>query len=264
MTLSLSMTLTLGLLAQSPPTVDGKEERAARLDFMKSSLATYEVHPAGDSTRKYRLQAEPVLRFTNPVGVSQDGAIFFWLDEDGRPEVAIQAFLRRDGAWIHDFSSLSTAPVVAEARRGPVWYPSRGGVELKPVPDAPKPAEAAETRLRQMRDLAQSFAVADNFRENGWQSLRPMPKPFARYGRPGTPVIDGAVFCFALGTDPEAYLMLEARAGREGTEWHYAFAPQTTYALKASWKGREVWSLPYRQPWTANEPFFGRTFRPSE
>jgi hypothetical protein len=261
---AMTMTLTLNLLAQAPPTVDGKEERAARLEYMKTSLATYDVHPAGDSTKKCHLQAEPVLRFTNPVGVSQDGAIFFWLGEDGRPEVAIQAFLQRGGAWIHDFSSLSTAPVVAETRQGPVWYPSRGGVELKPVPDAPKPADSAETRLRQMHELAQSFAVSDNFREIGWQALRPMPKPFARYGRRGTPLIDGAVFCFALGTDPEAYLVLEARAGHDGPEWQYAFAPQTAYALKASWKDREVWSVPIRHLWTPNEPFFGRAYRPSE
>ena len=38
--------------------------------------------------------------------------------------------------------------------------------------------------------------------------------------------------------------------------------PQTSYALKASWKGREVWSLPNRQPWTATEPFYGRVYRP--
>jgi hypothetical protein len=259
-----SIALALGLLTQAPPTGDGKDERAARLEFLKSSLAIYDVHPAGDPSKKYRLQADPVLRFTNPVGVSQDGAIFFWLGEDGRPEVAIQAFLQRGGAWIHDFSSLSTVPVVAEARQGPVWYPARGGVEPKPVPEAPKPADSAEARLRQMRDLAQSFAVSDNFRENGWQALRPMPNPFARYGRPATPLIDGAVFCFALGTDPEAYLILEARAGRDGPEWQYAFAPQTSYALKASWKGREVWSVPNRLPWTASEPFFGRTYRPQE
>ena len=97
-----------------------------------------------------------------------------------------------------------------------------------------------------MRDLAAGFAVADDFREKGWQALRPMPKPFARYGKPGSPLIDGAVFCFALGTDPEAYLMLEARAGKGGPGWQYAFAPQTSYALKASWKGQEVWSLPNR------------------
>lgn len=264
MTLPIAMTLALGLLAQAPPEGEGKDERAARLEYMKTSLATYDVHPSADPRATFRLLPEPVIRFTNPVGVSQDGAIFFWVGEDGRPEVAIQAFLQRGGSWIHDFSSLSTVPVVAETRRGPIWTPFKGGVELKPVPDAPRPADAAETRLRQMRDLAQAFAVSDNFRENGWQVLRPMPRPFARYGKPGTPLIDGAVFCFALGTDPEAYLILEARPGKDGPEWQYALAPQTSYALKASWKGQEVWSLPNRRPWTATEPFFGRVYRPSE
>lgn len=259
-----SLALTLALLAQSPPAGDGKDERAARLEFLKTSLATYDVHPADEPSKKFRLQAEPVIRFNNPVGVSEDGAIFFWMGEDGRPEVAIQAFLQRGGAYIHDFSSLATGRVVAETRRGPVWNPSRAGAEFRPVPEAPRPAESAEARLRQMRELAQAFAVSDNFRENGWQALRPMPKPFARYGKPGTPLLDGAVFCFALGTDPEAYLLLEARPGKDGPEWQFAFAPQTSYALKASWKGREVWDVPNRRPWTATEPFFGRVYRTTE
>jgi hypothetical protein len=264
MTTGLIMIVTISLLGQNPPTGDGKEDREARLEFMKTSLATYDVHPAIDRKASYRLQVEPVLRFTNPVGFSQDGAIFFWLGEDGRPEVAVQAFLMRGGSWIHDFSSLSTGPVVAESRGNPVWIPSKGGVEFKTVPGAPKPAESPEQRLRQMRDLAHEFAVSDDFRQNGWQVLRPMPKPFARYGKAGTSLLDGSIFCFALGTDPEAYLMLEARPGKDGPEWQFAFAPQTTYALKASWKGQEVWSLPYRQPWTVTEPFFGRVYRASE
>ncbi len=259
-----SLALTLALLAQSPPAGDGKDERAARLEFLKTSLATYDVHPADEPSKKFRLQAEPVIRFNNPVGVSDDGAIFFWMGEDGRPEVAVQAFLQRGGAYIHDFSSLATGRVVAESRRGPVWNPTRAGAEFRPVPEAPRPAESAEARLRQMRELAQAFAVSDNFRENGWQALRPMPKPFARYGKPRTPLLDGAVFGFALGTDPEAYLLLEARPGKDGPEWQFAFAPQTSYALKASWKGREVWDVPNRRPWTATEPFFGRVYRTTE
>lgn len=261
---SLSIGLILGLIGQAAPAGDPKGDRAARLDFLKASLAIYEVRPLGDGKPALRLQAEPVLRFTNPVGVSQDGAIFFWVGDDGRPEAAIQAFLQRGGAWIHDFSSLSTGPLVAETSRGPAWRPSKGGVEFRPVPEAPKPAASVETRLRQMRDLAQGFAVSDNFRENGWQPLRPMPTPFARYGKPGTALVDGAVFCFALGTDPEAYLMLEARPGRGGPEWQFAFAPQTSYALKASWKGQDVWSLPNRRPWTVTDPFYGRVYRPEE
>src|SRR4051794_9575872 len=257
----LSMILTLSLLCQAPPTGESREDRAARLEFMKTTLAAYDLHAAGDRASKFKLQTEPVLRFTNPVGVSQDGAIFFWVGEDGRPEAAVQAFLMRGGSWVHDFSSLSTGPLVAELKSGTAWNPTRGGVEFKPVPGAPKPADGAEARLRQMRDLAQGFAVSDDFRDQGWQVLRPMPKPFARYGKPGTPLVDGAVFCFALGTDPEAYLLLEVRDGKDGPEWQYAFAPQTSYALKASWKGQEVWSLPSRQPWTPTEPFYGRPYR---
>jgi hypothetical protein len=51
--------------------------------------------------------------------------------------------------------------------------------------------------------------------------------------------------------------MIEARAGKEGLEWQYAFAPASIYALTASWKGKEVWSLPYREAWTdRNAPFY--------
>ncbi len=262
---TLALPMIVALVAQAPPAGDSKDERAARLEFMRKTLATYEVHPASNPSARYRFQAEPVLRFTNPVGSTVDGGIFFWIGEDGRPEAAVQAFLMRGGNyWVHDFTSLATGPIVADSSSGVVWNPSRGGVEFKPIPDAPKPAESAEARLRQMRDLAQRFSVSDDFREQGWQALRPMPKPFARYGKAGSTLIDGAVFCFALGTDPEAYLILEASPGKDGPEWRFGLAPQTSYALKASWKGREVWTIPNRRPWNAAEPFYGHRYRPEE
>ena len=36
--------------------------------------------------------------------------------------------------------------------------------------------------------------------------------------------------------------MIEARAGKDGPVWYYAFAPVTVYDLKGSHKGKEVWS----------------------
>ena len=42
--------------------------------------------------------------------------------------------------------------------------------------------------------------------------------------------------------------MLEARTGKDGPEWQYAFAPHDDLRRsRRSWKGREVWSLPDRQ-----------------
>jgi hypothetical protein len=260
MTAALTMILTLGLLGQVPPTGDGKDEREARLEYMKTSLASYDVRSTEGEKVSYRLQSEPILRFTNPVGVTVDGAIFLWLGEDGRPEAAVQAFLMRNGLWGHDFTSLSKAPLVARTSSGPSWSP-RQGIEFKPVPGAPRPADSADQRLRQMKELVEGFAVSDDFRSNGWQALRPMPKPFARYGKPGTSTVDGGLFCFALGTDPEAFLMLEAHAGKDGTEWQYAFAPQTMYALKASWKGTEAWTSPLRGSAGPNETFYNTVLR---
>src|SRR5690349_16677621 len=105
--------LIAGLLAQAPAPPPGPEGRAsgaaddpaARLAVMKRSLATFAVHPADDRTITYRLQPEPIFRFTNPVGATRDGAIFFWLDERDRPAVAVQVFLiRSNDIWIQEFS----------------------------------------------------------------------------------------------------------------------------------------------------------------
>jgi hypothetical protein len=73
-------------------------------------------------------------------------------------------------------------------------------------------------------------------------------------------VIDGALFGFVLATDPEVYLMIEARPGREGPEWQYALAPMTVRAVKASRKGQEVWSLPRRmaESWSPSAPYHFR------
>jgi hypothetical protein len=217
---------------------------------MKKGVTTFSIHPADDRSKPFRLLPEPIIRYNNPVGLSRDGAIFLWLGAHDRPEVADQFNVIRSGYWSHQFSTLSTRPLVAETRSGPVWSPSRAGVEYKPIPDAPKPAEAAEARHRQMRVLAEKFSFQDNFQDEGWQKLRPMAKPMYRYGKPGTEVIDGAVFCFALTTDPEAFLILEARAGQGGAGWSYAIAPITVYHVKASYKDREVWdSVDFGYDW---------------
>ena len=258
MTLSSSVFWVVTLLGQSQTAVPGKSAApAARLDFMKESLASITLRPSGDRTPPFVLKPEPVLRFTNSVGLAIDGAIFLWLGEGERPAAAVQVFMLRTGEWLEEFSSLSTSPLSA----GEVWDARRPGVEFKLVPGAPKPAATAELRLRQMRDLAGGFSAEDDFEQKSWQPLRLLTKPVARYGKAGTDVVDGALFAFVLTTDPEVYLMLEVRPGKGGPEWQYAFAPMTIYPVRAFWKGKEVWSLPYREAWTdRNAPFYARTF----
>ncbi len=241
----LCVPLIMSCFAQAPPPEgDTPADVKARLDFMKKAMASIDVRGADDQSTRFRLQAEPVLRFTNPVGGSRDGAMFLWLGEADRPAAACQVLWNPQRIWTQELSSLSTSPLIATSADGRTWKPAKAGVSFKPVPDAPKPFETPERRIRQMRELAEGFSAEHFYRSTTWNKLRLLTKPFARYGKPGSEVEDGALFGFAHGTDPEALLLLEARAGQAGPQWQYAFAPMTGYAVNAFWQGKEIWKKP--------------------
>ena len=89
----------------------------------------------------------------------------------------------------------------------------------------------------------------------------PVAQTVRRYGKPGSDVIDGALFAYVLTTDPEVYLMIEARKGKDGPEWQYAFAPMSVYGLRGSCKGQVVWSVPFRRSGETDGTFhLARTF----
>jgi hypothetical protein len=114
-----------------------------------------------------------------------------------------------------------------------------------------------------MRLLAADFRASDDFGGKGWTELRLLPTPIARYGESGSNLVDGALFAFVLGTDPEVFLFIEARSGAQGPEWQYALAPMTIFAVKASYQGKAVWELPNRGPATdPDKPFFVTVYLP--
>ncbi len=126
-----------------------------------------------------------------------------------------------------------------------------------PIEGAPAPAETAVQRLAQMRKIAKDFEAADDFEGKSRWELRLFATPLQRYGKPNTDILDGALFAFAHGTDPEVFLMLEARSSSGEYRWHYGLAPMTAYALRASYKGKAVWERPEQKPpFDPSEPYF--------
>ncbi len=270
MTILSTAYLALALLAQAPAGGQNADDAGAeRLKFMTDSIRSYELHLAGDRSAFLKLQEKPVFRLGKQSADNLvDGAIFLWAGENGRPEVAIQVFQIKDsyypqGLWIHEFSSLAPSTLTAVRSGRPWWAPTTAGLVFKPVPGASKPAESVAQRTRQMRALAADFRASDDFKRKGWSELRLLPTPISRYGESGTKLLDGALFAFVLGTDPEVFLFLEARPGKESPEWQYALAPMTIFAVKSSYQGKAVWELPNRDPSSEpSKPFFSKAYEP--
>lgn len=237
--------LTTGRIVPAPPL---SEDAAVRLAYMKETVGSYRIHKKGEDSPRFQLRSEPIFRLDNPVTGVRDSAIFIWTDpESGRPEATIQMFRAPTKYWIHDWTSLATSAIVAEVGSAERWWP-RPGVEFNPVPNAPAPAATPPARLRQIRAVAEGFSATDDFLKKGWSQLRLMPRPWLRYGKAGSAVEDGALFAFALDTEPEVALMIESRTSPSGgRRWEYGLAPLTSFELKVSWKGSQVWASPWRK-----------------
>ncbi len=138
-------------------------------------------------------------------------------------------------------------PIVVERGGQRLWYPAKSGIEFPSVPDAPAPEQSPAARLRQMKSLAGQFTVTlVRWREDGTdrEELRMLPQPIYRYESEDPEVLNGGVFAFVQGTDPEALLMLQAVRKGDGWEWHYGFVRRTSGVLDARHRGKLVWHVP--------------------
>jgi hypothetical protein len=144
----------------------------------------------------------------------------------------------------HALHSLSDAPIVATYENVETWSPKTKGVQFAPIPGAEPPADNPRRRLSQMRSLARQFSVEMvDLRENNKSELRLMTQPLYRYEPTTGTTQDGAIFAFAVGTDPEALLLLEARKAGDTVQWEYAFARFHFVSLTARHNGQQVWQV---------------------
>jgi len=163
-----------------------------------------------------------------------------------------------------EFHSLTEGPATAERDGHAEWSPVRAGVEFRPVPGAPAPANTPAGRLRQLRAMAVEFSAKKTDRKALTRPLRLLTQPVYRYESTDT---SGALFAFVEGCDPEVFLLIEARAGQTGRTWHYALARMNSVEFDVAHRGREVWSvsvIPWTQARNPREPYTLIIFRPGE
>lgn len=225
----------------------GKLEPEGRLKLFQASVADYQIVVEGDS-EALKLREQPLMRFGNDVGGVVDGAVMLWTSK-ARPLVAAQVFVLQDGIWLHEFQSFADRPLALNSGGKTLWQPKTAGGKWQRLARAPAVEASRIGRLRQMKEMAATFAVAEDFRARASDKdttryeLRLLPTPLHRYEELDNN-IDGAVFAFVHGTDPEALLTIELQRRDENSTVQFAFAALTCWGLQAKQDGKEVWSVP--------------------
>ncbi|MDB5306179.1 MAG: hypothetical protein JWO38_381 [Gemmataceae bacterium] len=233
--------------AQPPPKNDPPEEPKKLNEAIEKSVNWYDVLPEEGATP---LTPVPVIRWRNVVRGQEGEAMMVVWSHNGRP-VAMASIYPWEGKMTHEFDSLSHgAKLIARDKDRVIWAPETAGVEFKAVPKAPQPAKTAPERLRQMKTITEGFKAT----MTGWQadnsdqeSLRLLPRPLHRYDLanakdPDPKLLDGALFAYVQGTDPEVVLVLEAVGTADQAEWQCAFVRATSGGLEVKSGDEVVWT----------------------
>jgi len=247
----------------APPAAKKDDDRAERLGEMKQIAGSFQAAAIDGGTRTSAAMAHDALyRWNDPTREFSDGALWFWRSS-GRPigVVAIELYPNNEAfgtTWALEFTSLSTGPIEVEGGElfdtryadlhppradGRLrWAPAKAGLEFREVPDAQAPANTEAERLRQMRDLVTRFSAREHYKSRDY-TLRLIPRPIDRYADSASGLVDGAIFIYANGTNPEVLLLIEARRRGAGMpSWSYAAAPLARALVTLRLDQRDVWS----------------------
>jgi len=112
---------------------------------------------------------------------------------------------------------------------------------MSPFENVPRVADSDARRLSQMKNLAQKFTVSEQYLDAPFE-LRLLPSPVYRYQDEEIGLIDGALFIFAHGTNPEAIAVIECRKDTSASIWSYGFLPLAGAGVIAKLDGNAVWT----------------------
>jgi hypothetical protein len=212
-------------------------------------------------SERFQLEAQALLYYTNPVRKNdQHGAIFLWT-ASGRPAViaSIWSAINQSNTSVrhltHEWHSLVETPDVAAMRGGQVlWTPGEAGIEWSVLPDVPTPSTSRTTRLVQLRSIARRLTARITAEEEG--ELRLMPQPLYRYppDLPGT--LDGAIFSFALTTDPEIVVLVEATPAKPQSNYRIAVARFGNLAMSVRDGERVIFTCSRGKPGRSEGKYF--------
>lgn len=238
--------------AQQPADAQAAAARQ-RLALMEGVVGGYEFSSEEiKSDSAGMLIAKPLLRYSDPTRDLMDAkasaladAGVWRLGKEGRPIALVVLELYRaaegKGTLAHEFISLSGKKFSLSHQAQMIQWDATGtDLKLTPFQDAPAPANSSAARLAQMRRLARRFVAKETLGDNVIE-CRLLSQPIDRYQSDADGIVDGAIFAYANGTNPELGVVLEA--DKEG----YRYGAIRLGAAKSSLylNEREVVSFPF-------------------
>jgi hypothetical protein len=190
----------------------------SRLEALRFSV------PGAADDRTLQIAPQALLKYNDPARRYLAGGVWR-IGKSGRPQgLAVLELWPDDtdpgrGKLHHELTCFRSDGLDMTGSGGIAWHPRESVLEFKPLSDAPRPAQTAERRLLQMKELARGFEVKESYHEDV-SVLRLLPRPVDRYEDREGGIDDGAMFAFTYGTNPELVLLLECH----DEAWRFAVA----------------------------------------
>ena len=218
-----------------------KEQRRQTREQMVArwnKLRAFE-HVVGKEKEAERVK-EPIFTFSEPTRETGHlGTLWVW-GTKGRPIALLsQNKAYEKPVWGFELAALSEGVSVV-MHDGWKWSP-KSALKMSPFKDAPRAADSDAKRLSQMKSLVQKFTITEQYLNESFE-LRLLPSPIYRYQDEKIGLIDGGLFNFAHGTNPEALAVIECRKETSGTTWSYGFLPLAGAGVTAKLDGNTVWT----------------------
>lgn len=240
-------TLTFNILFADEPADALAAQRAMHLARMKEVAASLHVYPNPDRKSRVELIPEPVLRYADSTRRIYESSLWIW--GKGRPcaILAVEYYTNepRGPRWLYEIASLSTERIAVERGGDLKWTADEPGLVLQAISGADAVADQPARRLLQMKEILRRFSAHEWTPGEGRIQLRPLATPLHRYEHETAQdkVIDGAIFSFANGTNPEVFLLLEAHQ-EKGTSaaWKFGLAQMTGAVVTVELDGKTIWN----------------------
>lgn len=250
---AMTWTTSHRVTAQTPQDESRDADARLRQALYRSKANALSIVIADGSSEKFAVCDDPVMTWSGLGGWSGD--VFVWTGK-GRIQVVGCIGSQQVGDSLRvfqEFHSLADEQTEAlELAPSVSWQIPYQANRPRELRGAPQPAPTASRRLVQMRSLARRFSVGMQVTDDNVESsLRLLPSPLARETSRSEDVVDSALFTFvsSSGTDPEAFLLLEARRIDGELKWVYMPARFTTRELWMSLDGNEIWRVAAVDQW---------------